>query len=145
MVLLSAIEPVLTLCVIFLYIVLIWRVFKVKSKLQISELKNEIGGLTGRRRQIALAGVLFFLLFFAGRLLTELWSPGMLIAFNYEEAAKGQNPNGTRFNESDILSDEILEKVIERGALKISTAKLSELLTLSTYWLMIEKAVCSAS
>jgi len=69
----------------------------------------------------------------------------MLIAFNYEEAAKGQNPNGTRFNESDILSDEILEKVIERGALKISTAKLSELLTLSTYWLMIEKAVCSAS
>ena len=132
MVLLSAIEPVLTLCVIFLYIVLIWRVFKVKSKLQISELKNEIGGLTGRRRQIALAGVLFFLLFFAGRLLTELWSPGMLIAFNYEEAAKGQNPNGTRFNESDILSDEILEKVIERGALKISTAKLSELLTLST-------------
>lgn len=132
MVLLSAIEPVLTLCVIFLYIVLIWRVFKVKSKLQISELKNEIGGLTGRRRQIALAGVLFFLLFFAGRLLTELWSPGMLIAFNYEEAAKGQNPNGTRFNESDILSDEILEKVIECGALKISTAKLSELLTLST-------------
>ena len=51
MVLLSAIEPVLTLCVIFLYIVLIWRVFKVKSKLQISELKNEIGGLTGRDRK----------------------------------------------------------------------------------------------
>lgn len=54
------------------------------------------------------------------------------MAFNYEEAAKGQNPNGTRFNESDILSDEILEKVIKRGDLKISVEKLSELLTLST-------------
>lgn len=54
------------------------------------------------------------------------------MAFNYEEAAKGQNPNGTRFNESDILSDEILEKVIKRGDLKISVETLSELLTLST-------------
>lgn len=132
MILVSAIEPVLTLCVIFLYIVLIWRIFKVKSKLQISELKHEIGGLSGKRRKVALAGVFFFVIFFAGRLLTELWSPDMLIAFNYEEAAQGQNPNGTRFNESDILSDEILEKVIERGALKISAGKLSELLTLST-------------
>ena len=54
------------------------------------------------------------------------------MAFNYEEASKGQNPNGTRFNESDILSDEILKKVIERGDLKISVEKLSDLLTLST-------------
>lgn len=131
MILLSAIEPVLTLCTACLYIVLIWRIFKVKSKLQISELKNGLGKLP-KKRKIAIAGLAFFLICFAGRLLTELWSPSMLMAFNYEEAAKGQNPNGTRFNESDILSDEILEKVIEKGDLKISVGKLSELLTLST-------------
>ncbi len=131
MILLSVIEPILVLCTICLYIVLIWRIFKVKSKLQFSELKNGLGKLPSRRK-IALAGLVFFLTCFAGRLLTELWSPNMLIAFNYEEAAKGQNPNGTRFNESDILSDEILKMVIERGALNISAEKLSELLTLST-------------
>lgn len=131
MILLSVIEPVSILCIICLYILLIWRIFKVKSKLQISELKNGLGKLP-KKRKIAIAGLVFFLVCFAGRLLTELWSPGMLIAFNYEEAAKGQNPNGTRFNESDILSDEMLKKVIERGNLKISVEKLSELLTLST-------------
>ena len=54
------------------------------------------------------------------------------MAFNYEEAAKGQNPNETRFNESDILSDEILKKVIERGNLKLNAGQSSELLTIST-------------
>ena len=131
MVLLSVIEPVLILCTLCLYIILIWRIFKVKSKLQISELKNGLGKLP-KKRKIAIAGLAFFLICFAGRLLTELWSPSMLMAFNYEEASKGQNPNGTRFNESDILSDEILKKVIERGDLKISVEKLSDLLTLST-------------
>lgn len=130
MFLLSVIEPILILCTAFLYIVLIWRIFKVKSKLQISELKNGLGKLPSKRR-IA-AGLAFLMLCFTGRLLTDIWSPSMLMAFNYEEAAKGQNPNGTRFNESDILSDEILEKVVERGALNISAKRLSELLTLST-------------
>ena len=110
MILLSVIGPVLNLCIICLYIVLIWRIFKVKSKLQISELKHGIGSLSGKKRKVALAGVLIFLICFTGRLLTKLWSPDMLMAFNYEEAAKGQNPNETRFNESDILSDEILKK-----------------------------------
>ena len=131
MFLLSVIEPILILCTAFLYIVLIWRIFKVKSKLQISELKNGLGKLPSKRR-IAAAGLAFLMLCFTGRLLTDIWSPSMLMAFNYEEAAKGQNPNGTRFNESDILSDEILEKVVERGALNISAKRLSELLTLST-------------
>lgn len=132
MILLSVIGPVLNLCIICLYIVLIWRIFKVKSKLQISELKHGIGSLSGKKRKVALAGVLFFLICFTGRLLTKLWSPDMLMAFNYEEAAKGQNPNETRFNESDILSDEILKKVVERGNLKLNAGQSSELLTIST-------------
>ena len=109
MILLSMVKPVLMLCMLFLYITLIWRFFKVKSKVQISELKNGVGSLAKRKRQLALFGVLFFLVFFIGRLLTELWSPGMLMIFNYEEAARGQNPNATRFNESNILSEHILE------------------------------------
>ena len=43
MILLSMVKPVLMLCMLFLYITLIWRFFKVKSKVQISELKNGVG------------------------------------------------------------------------------------------------------
>lgn len=39
-----------------------------------------------------------------------------VIKLNYEEASKNQNPNKTRFNASQILSEEILQKVIDRGA-----------------------------
>ena len=67
-----------------------------------------------------------------GQLGAELWSPDMLMVFNYEEAARGQNPNATRFNESHILSEDILEKVINRGGFLIDAEKLSGFLTIST-------------
>ena len=40
------------------------------------------------------------------------------IALNYNSASQGLNPNGTRYNQSYILSDEVLERVISKGALK---------------------------
>ena len=40
-----------------------------------------------------------------------------IIGFNYPEASSGLNPNRTRFNISEILSDEILEKAITEGDL----------------------------
>ena len=55
-----------------------------------------------------------------------------IIKLNYEEASKGQNPNQTRFNASQILSDEMLEKVIERGAYDMTVDELSACLTLSS-------------
>lgn len=44
------------------------------------------------------------------------------ISLNYAKASQGLNPNGTRFNQSDILSNEVLERAIEKGALKNVTA-----------------------
>ena len=37
------------------------------------------------------------------------------ISFNYDGASRGLNPNSTRFNQTDMLSDEILERVIRLG------------------------------
>ena len=45
------------------------------------------------------------------------------IAMNYNLASQGLNPNGTRFNQTDILNDEILEQAIERGALEDVTVR----------------------
>lgn len=39
------------------------------------------------------------------------------IGLNYAEASKGLNPNGTRFNTYDIISDEILETAIAEGGM----------------------------
>lgn len=45
------------------------------------------------------------------------------ISLNYAKASQGLNPNGTRFNQSDILSSDVLERAIEKGALKNVTVE----------------------
>lgn len=131
MLLISAIIPLLTLYLAVLCVMLVYRFFTVKAKLPVLGLRGGLGRLAGKRR-LAVLGVLFFLVCFAAQMAVGLYTPGMLMVFNYEEAARGQNPNVTRFNESDILSDHILEQVIQRGDLKLSVEQLSECLTLST-------------
>lgn len=40
------------------------------------------------------------------------------ISLNYAEASKGQNMNGTRYNMSEMLCDDVLERTIKKGAFK---------------------------
>ncbi len=132
MLLISAIIPLLKLYLAVLCVTLAYRFFTVKAKLPALGLRGGLERLSGKRRRLAVLGVLFFLVCFAARMAGGLYTPGMLMVFNYEEAARGQNPNVTRFNESDILSDHILEQVIQRGDLKLSVEQLAECLALST-------------
>ena len=37
------------------------------------------------------------------------------LSFNYSEAALGMNPNKTRFNAYEIVSDEVMERAIRRA------------------------------
>ncbi|WP_285824936.1 hypothetical protein [Schaedlerella arabinosiphila] len=53
MILLSMVKPVLMLCMLLLYISLGWRFLRAKSKLQISGLKNGVGSLAKKKRQLA--------------------------------------------------------------------------------------------
>ena len=46
----------------------------------------------------------------------------MLLSLNYSNAYQGLNPNGTRYNQAVILSDEILEFAIKKGAFENVTA-----------------------
>ncbi|MCI8622738.1 MAG: hypothetical protein HFG26_03655 [Provencibacterium sp.] len=45
------------------------------------------------------------------------------ISLNYPEASQGLNPNGTRYNQAGILSAAVLERAVEKGALKGITAR----------------------
>ena len=56
------------------------------------------------------------------------------IALNYSEASLAQNSNGTRFNMAEIISDEVIERAIEKGALENVTVKqLKDCLTVAPY------------
>lgn len=132
MVLVYAIVPALILCLAILYAKLIRRFFFVKAHLPVLGVRGALGRTAGKRRKMAALGALFFTACFAGQLAAGSWAPSMLMAFNYEEASRGQNPNATRFNESSILSDGILEQVIQRGGLHLSVEQLSGCLSIST-------------
>ena len=45
-----------------------------------------------------------------------------IISLNYSEASQALNSNGTRYNMAEIISDEVVEKAIKKGALKNVTA-----------------------
>lgn len=132
MILVNGITPALMLYVALLYIILIRRFFVIKETLPMSGLRGRMEYLAGKKKKMAVAGMVCFLIGFAGNIASRLWTPDMLMVFNYEEASRGQNPNATRFNESNILSEHILEKVIQRGGLRLSVEQLSGFLALST-------------
>ena len=46
-----------------------------------------------------------------------------VITLNYSEASRARNSNGTRYNMSEILCDEVLSRAIEMGALENISAK----------------------
>lgn len=46
-----------------------------------------------------------------------------VISLNYSEASQAQNSNGTRYNMAEIISDEVVERAIKKGALKNVTVK----------------------
>ena len=46
-----------------------------------------------------------------------------IVSLNYSEASQALNSNGTRYNMAEIISDEVVEKAIESGALEDVTVK----------------------
>lgn len=54
------------------------------------------------------------------------------ISLNYQKASQGLNPNGTRYNQADILRTDVLERAIEKGALRdVSVGDLKSTLLVS--------------
>lgn len=57
-----------------------------------------------------------------------------VVSLNYSEASQAQNTNGTRFNMTEIICDEVLERAIQLGAFEDVTVKqLKECLAVYPY------------
>jgi len=132
MLLISMIRPALIAFLVLIYLVLFWRLIRLRGELHVSGLRNGLRHLWEKKGRLTAFTALFLLAAFGAQMAVSGWSPDMLMVFSYEEAARGQNPNATRFNESEILSDRVLEKVVRRGALEITPDQLAECLAMST-------------
>lgn len=70
----------------------------------------------------------FFLLWQTGRSMEGTAT----ISLSYAEASRGLNPNGTRFNTYDIISDEVLQTAIREGEMgQLTPAELREALSVA--------------
>jgi hypothetical protein len=74
------------------------------------------------------AGVLIFVFVLAGTFgffnhVKAKQSVMAVVSLNYSEASLAQNSNGTRYNMSEIICDEVVEKAIKMGAFENVTVK----------------------
>lgn len=87
-------------------------------KFMLVDIKNAVKHTAVRKSQkiyiatLIFAVVLLFVLFGNSR-----QSASLNIALTYPEASSGLNPNGSRYNMSDIIGDEVLERAIKNGNL----------------------------
>ncbi len=61
-------------------------------------------------------------------------SVNAVISLNYSEASQALNSNGTRYNMTEIISDEVIERAINKGALEnVSVKQLKDCLSVYPY------------
>ena len=78
-----------------------------------------------KRKWLALLLAVCFLAGYTGwEYIEQLQTSSVTIGLNYAEASNGLNPNGTKFNSSEIISTEVLERAIEKNGWNISAEKL---------------------
>ena len=72
---------------------------------------------------LALATVFFCIIYGLITAVNMSRTAAVSIALTYPEASQGLNPNGSRYNMSNILSDEVLERAIAFGGLQGATVE----------------------
>ncbi len=76
---------------------------------------------------VLLAGMLIYI--------PEVFRASAVMSMNFEESAKGKNPNGTRFNLAELRSPEVAKLALELAGLdgKVSQRDIIDGLSISTY------------
>ncbi len=79
--------------------------------------KNGLRALKRRMIPVLILAAAYGGIYLGVKQMETAMQASVIIGFNYPEASSGLNPNSTRFNISEILSDRILEKAITEGNL----------------------------
>lgn len=73
---------------------------------------------------IVLVILVYFSVFLGMKQIKNRTEGTAVLGFHYPEASRGLNPNMTRFNASEILSDDVLETAIRKGELSVTPEEL---------------------
>lgn len=109
--------PLLMICVSF------WNLHKKFKGFSWRMLKKNLAGFYRFRFWILLPSFLFTGIFIWQLQRENDSQSSAIVTLNYEEASKGQNANGTRYNMSEIICDEVIERAIKKGAFENVSAE----------------------
>lgn len=113
---------------------MLWNLLKIKQRFAFGTLKDAVKSALKRKWIACFILICFTVSWFLCTYLVDSYQADIILKLNYEEASKGQNPNQTRFNASQILSDDMLEEVIKKGSFDISAQELADCLSLSSVY-----------
>lgn len=111
---------------------LLWNLLHFQQSVKFADIRQAVRSRLHHKFLIALLLAAYLIAYSSCSYVHNSNQASMDIKLNYEEASRGQNPNKTRFNASQILSDEILGEVIRRGDYDVSVGELAACLHLSS-------------
>lgn len=113
---------VVAVCVVFLLIAvaIFWKKTRNQTKTQT---KAEFKKLKIFRMRALLLAIVMCLIVTVVSYFDTTKQGSAVIALNYAEASSGQNVNGTRYNMSEIICDDVMERVIKKGGFTDITAE----------------------
>lgn len=78
-------------------------------------------------------GVICTLIFMFALTFQESFTATMIMSLNYEESVTGKTPNGARFSESEFLTQEYLEDILQSTGLQddLTTAELADCISIT--------------
>ena len=84
-------------------------------------------------RRLFVVGVVCTLMFMCVLTTVKSFSATTTMSLNYEESVTGKTPNGARFSESEFLTQEYLEAVIQATGLQddLTTSELADCISIS--------------
>lgn len=108
------------------------QIYRTIHKLSISEIRNALSGI-GKKHVLLIVLALFVGcgMFF---LISEEQDDqaSVLVSLNFAEASNGRDFGGTRYNMSEIISDEVIERAIQDGGFEnVTVDQLSSCLSVS--------------
>ena len=99
------------------------RMYQRQERLSWDVIKKEVGRLPKIRTWLLLVSLVFVMVFSAFYFVYDNRRASVVITLNYSEAYQGLNANGTRYNMNEIICEDVLERVIEKGAVEGITAR----------------------
>lgn len=86
-----------------------------------------------RVRRLFVVGVVCTLMFMCVLTTVKSFSATTTMSLNYEESVTGRTPNGARFSESEFLTQEYLEAIIQAAGLQddLTTSELADCISIS--------------